>query len=121
MQVLNAAEIDAAEATLGARLPTLYRQLLGEIGHGRHGDAEIYHPAGIRELWESFFEGPGQLFAPYFPFGCDNRLQEVWVIDAAAERAAAIWHETVPDDWPDEQWLGYDAWRQQYLGMGQGS
>jgi hypothetical protein len=21
-----------------------------------------------------------------------------------------FWHETVPDDWPDEEWLPYEQW-----------
>lgn len=112
---MTPAEIDAAEAEIGVRLPTLYRHLLAEVGHGRRGAVDIYHPAAVRELYEPFFDDPAQLFGPYFPFGCDNHLQEVWVIDAAAERAASIWHETVPDDWPEEKWLTYDEWRRQYL------
>jgi hypothetical protein len=112
---MTQAEIDAAEAAIGVRFPSFYRQLLSEVGHRRRGDCEIYHPAGIRVLYEPFFDNPAQLCAPYFPFGCDNRLQEIWVIDGAAERAASSWHETVPDDWAEEQWLPYGEWRRQYL------
>lgn len=115
MPTMTHAEIDAAEAAIGVRLPTLYRQLLAALGDGRNGDHEIYHPGAVRELYESFFDDPTQLFAPYFPFGCDNWLQELWIIDAEAERAASIWHETVPDDWPEETWLPFDDWRLRYL------
>jgi hypothetical protein len=115
MPMMTTAEIDAAEAEIGVRLPSFYRQLLTEVGHGRHGDREIYHPSLVRKLYEPFFDDPAHLFAPYFPFGCDNHLQELWIIDASAERAASIWHETVPDDWPEETWLPYDNWRKQYL------
>jgi len=115
MQTMTLAEIEAAEAAIGVRLPTFYRQLLVEAGHGRNGDYEIYHPAAVRELYEPFFDDPSQLFAPYFPFGCDNRLQELWIIDAAAARAASIWHETVPDDWPEETWLPFEEWQRRYL------
>src|SRR5262245_46312982 len=111
MPTMTPAEIDAAEAAVGVRLPNLYRQLLAEVGHGRNGDREIYHPATVRELYEPFFDHPAQLFAPYFPFGCDNRLQELWIIDASADLAASIWHETVPDDWLDEHWMECDVWR----------
>jgi hypothetical protein len=69
----------------------------------------------VRELYEPFFDNPAHLFAPYFPFGCDNRLQKLWIIDAVADRAASIWHETVSDDWPDEQWMPCDEWRRHYL------
>jgi hypothetical protein len=115
MPLMTPAEIDAAEAEIGVRLPGLYRELLAEVGHGRRGDCEIYHPSAVRALYEPFFDDPAQLFAPYFPFGCDNGLQELWVIDGAAARAASIWHETVPDDWPEEQWLPYDEWRRQHF------
>ena len=115
MPTMTLAEIDAAEAVIGVRLPAFYRQLLAEVGHGRNGDCEIYHPAAVRELHEPFFDDPSQLFAPYFPFGCDNRLEELWIIDAAAGRVASIWHETVSDDWPDEQWMPCDEWRRHYL------
>jgi hypothetical protein len=55
------------------------------------------------------------LFHPYFPFGCNNGKQELWVIDAAAERAASIWHETHPADWPEEEWLDYHEWIIRFL------
>jgi hypothetical protein len=60
-------------------------------------------------------DDPDQLFAPYFPFGCDNGKQEMWVIDGARERAATIWHETVPGGWPEEEWLSYEEWVAQNL------
>jgi len=112
---MTPAEIDAAEADIGVRFPSFYRQLLIEVGQGRRGDHEIYHPSVVKELYEPFFDDPSQLFAPYFPFGCDNKLQEIWIIDADAGRAASIWHETVPEDWPEEQWLPCDEWRQRHL------
>lgn len=65
---------------------------------------------------EQFFDDPKMLYAPYFPFGGDNSNQELWVIDADQEMAASIWHETVPDDWEEEEWLSYDAWICRYLG-----
>jgi hypothetical protein len=115
MAALTPTEIDAVVAAVGVPLPNLYRQLLAEIGPGRFGDRELYHPAAVRDLYEPYFDDPAQLFAPYFPFGCDNRLQEIWVIDAARGMVASIWHETLPDDWPDEPWLPCDEWRRQYL------
>lgn len=116
MPPLSNSEIDVIETALGSPLPGLYRRLLAELGPGPVGEnAEIYHPIIVRELYESFFDDPEQLFNSYFPFGCDNRKQELWVIDAATERAAAIWHETVPDDWPDEEWLPYESWVERYL------
>ena len=110
MTPLTNPEIDSLEQELGCTLPGLYRKLLVEQGYGTFGEAEVYHPAEVRKLYESFFDDPAQLFHPYFPFGCQNYKQELWVIDAAAERAASIWHETVTDDWPDEEWLEYDEW-----------
>lgn len=115
MPTLTLAEIDATEAEIGARLPSFYRQLLVEVGHGQNGDWEIYHPIAVRELYEPFFDDPAQLFNPYFPFGCNNHLQELWIIDASAGRAASIGHETVPEDWSEEKWLTFDDWRKQYL------
>jgi hypothetical protein len=55
------------------------------------------------------------LFAPYFPFGCDNNRQELWIIDAEQEMAASIPHDVHPDDWPEEEWLAYDVWRARFL------
>jgi len=116
MQPLSNLEIVDIERALGHKLPGLYHKLLFEIGPGRVGStSEIYHPLAVRELYEPFFDEPGQLFNPYFPFGCQNKLQELWVIDAAQEKAASIWHETVPDDWHEEEWLPYESWIERYL------
>src|SRR5438874_2326425 len=92
MSALSNSEIDAIERELGMTLPGLYHRLLFEIGPGKFGDVQIYHPNEVRELYEPFFDDPRQLFSPYFPFGCHNRKQELWVIDAASETAASIWH-----------------------------
>jgi hypothetical protein len=116
MPPLSNPEIHDIERNLGHKLPGLYHRLLFEIGPGRFGTAaEIYHPLTVRELYEPFFDDPGQLFRQYFPFGCQNKLQELWIIDAAAEKAASIWHETVPDDWSEEEWLPYESWIERYL------
>jgi hypothetical protein len=102
----------------------LYRKLLVEVGFGSYGQRsdsksnttkELYHPAAVRGLYEHFFDDPAILFHPYFPFGCNNGEQELWVIDATAERAASIWHETVPDDWSEEKWLDYDEWVAKFI------
>ena len=122
MPTFSTSEIDAMERGLGVTLPGLYRTLLVHVGSGPVGDvAEIYHPSIVRELYEPFFDDPGQLFHPYFPFGCHKRKQELWVIDSAKERAAVIWHETVPDDWPEEEWLPYETWIRQHLEPASGS
>lgn len=69
MQTITPAEIEAAEDVVGVRLPDFYRQLLAEVGHGRDGVREIYHPATVRELYEPFFTDPADLLSRYFPFG----------------------------------------------------
>jgi hypothetical protein len=116
MEKLSNPEINKLEETLGVRLPGLYRKLLVELGWGDIGHrCEIYHPSQVRGLYEPFFDDPAQLFAPYFPFGCNNGTQEVWVIDSARDLAASIWHETVPEDWPEEQWLSYEVWVEENL------
>jgi hypothetical protein len=61
------------------------------------------------------FDDPAQLFSSYFPFGCNNATQEMWIIDGARELAASIWHETVPESWPEEQWLSYAEWVKENL------
>jgi len=122
MPVLSETEIDEFERSINARLPTLYRSLLQEVGAGKYGGhSEIYHPDEIYALFEQFFDAPEQIFQPYYPFGGDDLDQVVWVIDARTERAATIWHETVPDDWPEEEWLPYDEWRRNYLGATNGN
>ena len=103
-------EVDAVESELQLKLPGLYRKLLVEIGHGNAGDIEIYHPKEIQQLYEFHFEVPSDLSRVYFPFGCNNRTQELWLIDISKETAATIWHETHPDDYPDERWLSYEFW-----------
>jgi hypothetical protein len=103
-------QIDEIESELGLELPGLYRKLLVEIGHGEYGDIEIYHPKEINGLYEFHFEVPSELFNVFFPFGCNNRTQEIWLIDPSKELAANIWHETHPESYPDEGWLPYDQW-----------
>jgi hypothetical protein len=116
MPTLTNIEIDLVERNFGVTLPGLYRKLLVGVGFGRVGTyCEIYNPADVRDLYEPFFDNPQQLFDPYFPFGCNNRTQDMWIINAATERAASIWHEMVPDDWSDEEWLEYDLWVERYL------
>jgi hypothetical protein len=119
MQRLTNPEVTQIARTLGVELPGLYRKLLVEVGYGIYGQKpecawattkEIYHPASVRELYKDFFDDPGALFTRYFPFGCDNEKQELWIIDPANERVASIWHETHPDDWPDERWMSYEDW-----------
>ena len=116
MELLTDPQINVLEKSLGAIPPGLYRKLLVEMGHGTTSSGkQIYHPTEIRPLYEPFFEDPSQIFNPYVPFGCDNQRQEVWVIDSDRELAASIWHETVPDDWPDESWLDYADWVMKYI------
>jgi hypothetical protein len=116
MPPLTNPEIESIEQALGYKLPGLYHRLLFEVGPGPLGsEAEIYHPQAVRELYKPFFDDPRQLFNPYFPFGCQNRKQELWVIDASSEKAASIWHEAVPDDWPNAEWLPYETWIERYL------
>jgi hypothetical protein len=108
--------IDDIEDALSDTLPGLYRNLLVEEGYGAFGsDAEIYHPLHISDMYGSFFEDPMQLFNSYVPFGYNSRTQELWVINPKIEVAASIWHETVPEDWVDEEWLPYDEWVMRYL------
>jgi hypothetical protein len=116
MPRLTHPEMDAIERACGHKLPELYRSLLANVGYGPVGTAaEIYHPLAIKELYEPFFDKPAQLFDLYFPFGCQNVTQEIWVIDVSREVAASLWHETVPEDWDGEEWLPYDLWRVTYL------
>ena len=111
MTRLTQEQIAALEEQMGVRLPQLYRELLHDFGHGVYGTREIYHPEMVEELYEPFFEDAELLFAPFFPCGCDNETQEIWVIDAGRELAASISHETHPDDWAEESWLPYGEWK----------
>jgi hypothetical protein len=116
VQTLTNWQIDDLEGSLGVRLPGLYRKLLVEIGHGLLPlGGQIYHPSEICPLYEPIFDDPDRLFNPYFPFGCDNRREEIWIIDADRELAASIRHETAPDDWAGESWLEYHEWVIKYL------
>jgi SMI1-KNR4 cell-wall len=124
MQKLRNENIAEIERSLGTRLPGLYRKLLVEIGFGRYGQKddckwnttrELYHPSAVRDLYTDFFDDPHVLFSPYFPFGCNNETQDLWIIDAAAEKAASIPHDTHPDDWPEMEWLTYETWIERFF------
>jgi hypothetical protein len=130
MQKLTHSEITEVERKLGVSLPGLYRNLLLEMGHGSFDQSggsksnttkELYHPEEVRALYTSFFENPDAIFNPYFPFGCNNNTQELWIIDAAVEKAASISHETHPDDWPEENWMSYGDWTRNYFPQGKKS
>jgi hypothetical protein len=116
METFTNPQMNDLEKSLGVTLPGLYRKLLLEIGYGTTPSGkQIYHPTEIRPLYGPFFDDASQLFNPFFPFGCDNHRQEMWVIDGNRELAASIWHETVPDDWPEESWLDYADWVMKYI------
>ena len=108
---LSERELDDIEQQLGVVFPFVYRKALAQRGPGKSSDnTEIYHPAEIRELYEPFFDDPAELFTKYFPIGCDNSTQELWVVDVERNLVAAISHETVTDDWPEEEWQSYEQW-----------
>jgi hypothetical protein len=116
MKPLTNPQMDDLEKSIGVVLPGLYRKLLLMIGYGTTDSGkQLYHPLEIRPLYAPFFDDESQLFHPYFPFGCSNHSQEIWVIDVNRELAASIWHETVPDDWPEESWLDYAEWILKYI------
>ena len=119
MKPLESDEIDQIEGELGVRLPPVYRELLEQMGYGEFepdpgavfaSTREIYHPSNIRGLYESFFDDPGDLFRRYFPLGCNNQTQEVWIVHVSTGRVASISHETVPDDWEREEWMRPEDW-----------
>ena len=93
----------------------LYRKLLVMEGYGTQGEIEIYHPTEIREHYQYHLDNPKDLFERWFPFGCNNGSQEIWIIDPATETAASISHETNPIDYADEEWLDYAEWGIRYL------
>ena len=124
MSPISNTEIQSLETQLGSPIPGLYRKLLGEIGHGSFGQQAtashntsliIYHPLEIADLYGYHFDDPALLFGTYFPFGCNNETQELWIIDVTHEKAASIWHETHPEDYPNEGWLPYEDWVVRYL------
>jgi hypothetical protein len=127
MTRLSTESVTQIERQLGIVLPPLYRTILIERGFGSYGQRancalnttrEIYHPESVTELYGSFFDDPSMLYAPYFPFGCNNETQDLWIIDAARGLAASICHETVPDDWPDAEWISYDNWLARFFDLG---
>ena len=107
---LTNAEIDRLEEALGQQIPGLYRKLLVEEGFGSSGDLRIHHPSEIAQIYKYHFDDPADLYTRWFPFGCNERLQEIWLIDPQTETAASIWHETNPDDYEEEQWVSFDDW-----------
>ncbi|MDH5325477.1 MAG: SMI1/KNR4 family protein [Gammaproteobacteria bacterium] len=111
MKTLSNAEIDNVESKQRVTLPRFYRKLLLEEGYGQTEDQkEIYHPSEINELYELKFDDESLLYNKYFPIGCNNRTQELWIIDVTNDKIASIWHETHEDDWPNENWSEYEVW-----------
>lgn len=110
MKLLTNKEIDEIESSLGRGIPRFYRKLLVEIGFGESGDIVLYHPKEIDDLYELKFDKEKLLYKKYFPFGCNNRTQELWIIDLEQDCVASIYHETYEDDWPQEDWKEYELW-----------
>ncbi|MEM7791540.1 MAG: SMI1/KNR4 family protein [Verrucomicrobiota bacterium] len=123
MKKLTNSEISEIETQTGIVLPGLYRKLLVEVGYGEFGETDnsfntkkkIYHPEKVRELYEPFFDDPNELFDPYFPFGYNIETLDLWIIEGKKEKSAVISHETVPEDWVNEEWLSYEYWIQTTL------
>jgi hypothetical protein len=102
-------QIVAFENAHSLRLPERLASFLCGHGPGRYGDIEIHQPDQIRDVYTDFFDDPGELFTKWLPFGCNHQTQELWILDISgpSPRFARIWHETVPDDWADEDWRGF--------------
>lgn len=110
--VIEPADIPALEASLGHPLPDAYRDLLTSFGFGRLDDGRtVYHPSEIADLYSHHFEGDDDLFNCYFPIGCDESEQTIWLVDVASGNVATIYHDTHPDDYPDEDWMVQRQWR----------
>lgn len=110
MESLTNKEIDEIGKSLGRDIPHFYSQLLLEIGYGESGDIELYHPQELDELYQFKFDDEKLLYKKYFPFGCNNRTGELWVIDIEQDCVASIYHETHEDDWPQENWREPEQW-----------
>ena len=110
--VTKPADIAALEASLGHPLPDVYRDLLTSVGFGRLDDGRtVYHPNEIADLYAHHFEGDDDLFNLYFPIGCDESEQTIWLVDVSLGKVATIYHDTHPDDYSDENWLPPQQWR----------
>jgi hypothetical protein len=111
MMKLSNIEVEQIELSLKRELPRFYRKLLVEVGAGETiSDCVIYHPSEIDELYEYKFDDDELLYKTYFPIGCNNLTQELWVIDVMQDKVASIHHETHEDDWPNENWSEYEEW-----------
>ena len=111
MNKLTPTEISVLESSVGHRFPSPYRRMLGTVGHGDSNDnTTIYHPEEITTLYSNHFESETDLYTKYFPVGCNNTEQTLWIVDVATDRIATISHETHPDDYYDEEWLELDEW-----------
>ena len=111
MKRLSNTEIDKSEEAIGVKLPRFYRKLLLEEGFGERNDNKvIYHPSEIAELYEYKFDDEELLYNKYFPIGCNNKTQELYIIDIENDKMSNIFHETHEDYWSDEKWLDYEKW-----------
>jgi hypothetical protein len=115
MTRLSNSELDTIEQEIGYPIPGLYRKLLIAEGYGTFGSREIYDPRIIPERSGCHFEEPTDLFGRYFPFGCNNATQELWIIWIEEKKAATIYHETNSNDYGDEGWQAYDDWIAEYF------
>jgi hypothetical protein len=111
-------QLNELEARGGFVLPGALRDFLVAEGAGRYGNVEIYAPETVDALYRDFFDDPSELFRLYIPFGETKQEQEMLVYRVSDGTSAKIWHETVPDDWPEEDWAPFDnaALRQLLLG-----
>jgi hypothetical protein len=113
MHMTSANELHAFETEHGVRIPSRLSAFLINRGPGIYGEVEIHAPQDVLLRYHDFFDNPRDLITRYFPFGCNNRTQEMWVLDLSRSVAcvAKIWHETVPDDWAEEEWVPFETCR----------
>jgi hypothetical protein len=107
MRTYTLEELTAFESQNDVALPQPLRHFLLSHGAGAHRNAMIYEPEKVQPLYAEFFDDPSELFRTYLPFGEHTAEQVMLVYRITDGKYASIWHETVPEDWPEEEWSSF--------------
>lgn len=110
------ADLAEIERELGRPLPRAYRRVLLTHGSGEiRPSLEVHAPGEIQERYADHFERD-ELFEVYWPIGCNNDSQELYMLRVGTDEIATIFHEVHPDDYADETWVPSTKWVRDVFG-----
>ena len=104
MTVLSNRQLDDFEMAKKTKIPEALRVFLTTEGPGTYDNLEIYDPDQVEEQYGPFFDDPADLFSVYLPFGDLKLQQELLIFRVTDNMWARIWHEYIPEMWPEQDW-----------------